>query len=334
MAETEKPVLIADLVPMVAAGLLPSGQYRTVRRWFRDHAVWDHWALRALLGLGVGHFLAGVVFFFAYNWRHLDSMTKFGITGGAVVIAAGVALWRGPRRMDGQMAILATLMLIGVLLAVFGQIYQTGADAWQFFALWAGLGVPLLLAAPFALLALIWQVIFQTAFWLFVVQHLRLGDREIMILFAGAALYHGLLLGACEAACQRGVGWLTSGWIRIILLLAAFVYAIIPAHAVIWGDEMIRLAAIPGGIMLAGLALGGLIFFGRIRPNLAALTLTGFVTTGFIGVEGGLIIAECLEDVGSTSAGMLLVFALLVIWGLGLLGMFALWLRRNSRVMS
>jgi uncharacterized membrane protein len=68
------------------------------------------------------------------------------------------ALWRPALRAPlGLLALLG----IGGLFAFFGQTYQTGADAWQLFALWAALALPLCLGArsdvlwaPFALVAM------------------------------------------------------------------------------------------------------------------------------------------------------------------------------------
>ena len=48
---------------------------------FRDShdRFWRLWAQRALLVLGAAHFLAGVVFFFAYNWEDLGPFARFGL---------------------------------------------------------------------------------------------------------------------------------------------------------------------------------------------------------------------------------------------------------------
>ena len=93
--------------------------------------------MRALLALGVGQFLAGVVFFFAYNWNDLSDIAKFAVIETALAIALGGALLIGLDRVFGQMLLIAASVLTGVLLAVIGQVYQTGADVFELFAAWA-----------------------------------------------------------------------------------------------------------------------------------------------------------------------------------------------------
>lgn len=91
----------------------------------------------ALIGLGV-------ILWLAANWPELGRMTKFALLEALIVAGAVGALWKAEAR---PALLLVTLLAQGGVLAFFGQTYQTGADAWQLFALWAALGLPLALAA-------------------------------------------------------------------------------------------------------------------------------------------------------------------------------------------
>lgn len=106
----------------------------------------------ALVGLGL-------ILFIAANWEDFGRMGRFALLQGAVaVLCVGAALrprWRSPLG-------LAALLGIGALFAYFGLTYQTGADPWQLFALWALLALPLALGArsdvvwaPWALVAMV-----------------------------------------------------------------------------------------------------------------------------------------------------------------------------------
>jgi len=110
-------------------------------------ADWRAWLDVVLLALGVALLCTGVIVFFAFNWQDLHKFAKFGLLAGLISALAAVAL---PRR-QGDIAALAALagaqVITGALLAVIGQVYQTGADAWQLFAIWALLAVPWALAA-------------------------------------------------------------------------------------------------------------------------------------------------------------------------------------------
>jgi uncharacterized membrane protein len=86
----------------------------------------------------------GLVLWVAANWDTLGRLGRFALLQGAVLALCLGALARPAARPSlGLMALLA----IGGLLSYFGQTYQTGADPWQLFALWAGLCLPLCLAA-------------------------------------------------------------------------------------------------------------------------------------------------------------------------------------------
>ncbi|TWG82742.1 uncharacterized protein DUF4401 [Cupriavidus gilardii J11] len=112
-----------------------------------DAAAWRRWLDRALLLLGVALLCSGVIAFFAFNWQALHRWTRFGLLG-AVVIALAAYAWRRPDRdLRAAAALFAAQIASGLLLAVIGQAYQTGADAWQWLAWWALLSVPWALAA-------------------------------------------------------------------------------------------------------------------------------------------------------------------------------------------
>lgn len=106
---------------------------------------------------GLGGF--GLVLWIAAHWDTLGRGGQFALLQAGVLVACAVA-WRAgvARPAAGLLALLG----IGGLFAYFGQTYQTGADAWQLFALWAALGVPLAVGvrsdvvwAPWTLVALV-----------------------------------------------------------------------------------------------------------------------------------------------------------------------------------
>lgn len=161
-----------------------SGQGQAPARlwtWLRGGAV--------VLAAGLAGF--GVMLWVAANWDTFTRFERFALLQGVVVLAVVVA-WlstfrapvplrflRGadepnereapqPSRNDvrAAMALLAFLAL-GGLLAYFGQTYQTGADAWNLFALWAALSVPLIVAISSDLLWAPWQIVTSLAisFW-------------------------------------------------------------------------------------------------------------------------------------------------------------------------
>lgn len=86
----------------------------------------------------------GLILWIAANWADLGKWARFAIVGGAVALPGLAAMAFPVLRAPGS---LLAFCATGGLLALFGQTYQTGADPWTLFAIWALLGVPWSLAA-------------------------------------------------------------------------------------------------------------------------------------------------------------------------------------------
>ena len=89
----------------------------------------------------------------------MGKMGKFALVEGALVItiALYVALsFRRRFKLIRQLLLLVASIITGSLLALFGQVYQTGADTWQLFFGWAVLVIPWVAIARFPALWLLW----------------------------------------------------------------------------------------------------------------------------------------------------------------------------------
>jgi uncharacterized membrane protein len=109
-------------------GLIAIGHRPTTKSW----SAYLYW--QALI-VGVVLLVAGTIFFVAANWSALPGFTRMAIVGGAMVVATLVGGYLGDT-LAGRAVTLLGGLLFGPLLAVYGQIYQTGADAWELFAPW------------------------------------------------------------------------------------------------------------------------------------------------------------------------------------------------------
>lgn len=114
----------------------------------------------------------GIIFWIAANWDSLGRAGRFILLQGVVVIMCIGTYARPTARAPlGLLALLA----IGAVFAHFGQTYQTGADPWQLFALWAALGLPLCLSVRHDALWTPWALIAMTALSLWL--HASTGHR-------------------------------------------------------------------------------------------------------------------------------------------------------------
>ncbi len=272
-------------------------------RWFLE---------RALLVLGGGLLAAGVVFFFAYNWAALDKLVKLALPAAGLLAAGGWALGRGLDALDGQVALSVGCVLVGVQLAVYGQTYQTGADAWQLFATWSALVVPWVLAARFEPLWLAFVALLELAVALWWSQ--TVGSDEWWLAFT---------LGATDGvALLAAIRWRASLWLREVLLAGLLLTWTLPAAVFLAGE----VDAAAGGAALAGVVgvAGWLLSRGRdlLGMALALASLVALSSTLF-----GRLCFEALElDV----LGMLLV-------GLAVAGQVSAavaWLRKLHREAS
>jgi len=103
---------------------------------------WLDFTAKLLLWLSAVALAAGVIFFFAFNWQSISNLTKF-VTLQSTIVLAGVVYSRlDHHSISGISCITLITLLTGALLALVGQIYQTGADPWQLFAIWAVFTLP------------------------------------------------------------------------------------------------------------------------------------------------------------------------------------------------
>ena len=81
-------------------------------------------------------FITGISCFIAYNWNKMESFTKISIP--IILIILGVIGWFAfqNRVLYRQLFLFSSSFFIGILFAVFGQIYQTGADPYTLFRNW------------------------------------------------------------------------------------------------------------------------------------------------------------------------------------------------------
>jgi len=124
-------------------------------------------ALRTLLLSGVLSLAAGVVFFVAANWSELRIVGRFVLTEALLLITVGLGLWRPPPQPVGRYALLGAFMMVGTLLALFGQTYQTGANIYELFLTWAALGLPIVIAGLWGPLWAAWVLVLNLALGLF-----------------------------------------------------------------------------------------------------------------------------------------------------------------------
>lgn len=163
----------------------------------------------------------GVVFWVAANWDTLGRFGRFALLQGFFAAMCLGALWRPAAR--APLALLA-LLTIGGLFAYFGQTYQTGADPWQLFALWALLALPLCLAARSDVLWAPWTLVAMTAVSLWMHAHTghrwRVAPQDLQVHAIGWGL-GVVLIAALGRSARRFTGAGPWAWRSAVTLWVA-----------------------------------------------------------------------------------------------------------------
>lgn len=184
---------------------------------------WHGFLDKLLLANGGGLFLFGVIFFFAFNWQAITRFHKFAMIEG-LVVASLWAYGHWQQKASGKMWLLAASVFVGVLLAFYGQTYQTGADTWQLFATWAALITPWALLAQLAALWFIWLLLLNLSLFLY----FHAFHGFFGLIFSGGSIhlalfcFNSLALLAWELAA-RHLAWLQGRReVRLLAVMSGF----------------------------------------------------------------------------------------------------------------
>jgi uncharacterized membrane protein len=160
------PAQSAQLLAMAA----PPPQADSVRTWF--------WRAVTVCAAALGGF--GVILWVAANWESFGRWGRFALLQVSMAVFSLGAAWllarsarertEHPPMAAASMGLVA-MLCIGALFAYFGQTYQTGADPWQLFALWAVLALPLCLALRSDILWAPWGLVAITGIGLWLQAH-------------------------------------------------------------------------------------------------------------------------------------------------------------------
>lgn len=262
-------------------------------------------ALLGLAGLLIG---LGLIFTVAAQWAELSRAQQFALLQAGVAAGAlGVVAWPGLRMPLGLLSLLA----MGGLLAYFGQTYQTGADPWQLFALWAALGLPLALGVRADTLWSAWTLVAATAIALWMAAHTghrwRADPDDLAVHLIGwsAALALVLALGSTPGR-RLGAGL----WARRLgATLAVFLVTSSATWALFSQRPALQVVLALAVLALAAWAAARPVTFDLFTLSAAALGLNVVLVGGlgrwlFHGATGGNGMGEFLL-LGLVAAGLL-----------------------------
>ena len=134
---------------------------------YHNKESWQKFLRLFFISLGIGFTTAGIIFFFSYNWADLHKFIKLGLIEGLIVITILTVLFTKISLDIKNILLTGASILVGVLFAVFGQIYQTGANAYDFFWGWTMFITLWVVISNFAPLWLIFITLINTTLILY-----------------------------------------------------------------------------------------------------------------------------------------------------------------------
>lgn len=320
MTETEN--LILDDVPyLIEREAINGRDYLKAAAFLRDKSFWTQWAIRALLALVAGHILSGIIFLFAFNWNDLSGIMKFSVVGGGII--ACLAAWI-VAKLDsplGQVFGIGATVLVGVMFAVLGQVYQTPAMIHTPFVFWAILTLPFALASRNLAHWTVWLVIATVAIAAFGNSGLRLDGQDeaanLVNIGVGGLFLLGLM-GVDNWLSPR-MSWARAEWFRVVLILGVAGFAITGFTESLWEEGLFWILA----FSLICAALAYLYLRAPSRATLSLVSFGLFIALAQLGVK---LILEIGDDVG----GFFLSFIWLIGLTIGLVAAFRRFLKSSK----
>ena len=286
-----------------------------------DFKDWKHFIDAILLWLGGLALSFAVLFFIAYNWNEIGRFARFAMVEVAMVVAI-VVYWRlGSHNMVAKVSLLAATLFLGVLLGLYGQTYQTGADTWQLFFNWALLMLPWALIGRFAAIWIIWILLINLSLGLY--YSVFPGSFGFIFssetaLFWLMFIFNTLALIAWELLSNKWQ-WLDKAWaIRLLAVASGVSVTTLALYAVFSAPGVSSLSILVWVLWMAAL------FYTYRYLKHDLFMLAGFCLSGIVVVVA--FFAQHMLD--HADAGAFLLLALIVI-GLGTGS--AIWLRNIQR---
>lgn len=299
------------IVQLVERGVIPAEKIDdalSVTKITPNGNSWRQFIDNFLLWLGSLALAFSAMFFIAYNWNDMDRLAKFGLIEGFIILAI-LLYWKlNSQAVVGKVILLIATILLGVLLALYGQTYQTGADPWQLFFNWALLMLPWAIIGRFPAIWIVWAALINLSLILY-----HQAFRGLLGVMFGSELdmlwqvfvFNSLCLFTWEILTKYW-SWLNERWaIRLLAIGSGISITWIVMHSIF---EQGYSSILPGLIWIAWLVVLYFVYRKLIRDlfMLAGCCLSVIVVS----------ISFVSKHIFDAGTGSFLVIALMII-GLG-----------------
>jgi uncharacterized membrane protein len=196
---------------------------------FAQSNEWKKFLKLMLLTIGVGFLIGGVIFFFAYNWEDLPKYTKLGVTQALIPIGIVAYLFTKGHTVIRELGAITATVMVGVAFAVYGQIYQSGANDFDFFFNWCAMVAVWVVVTNSPAQWLVYIILLNTTLFTYYFQYAY--NWHFEDLYGALFLLNGLLLFAFKLLSTKTSLVKVPNWFVIPLLLATVYYATVGISA-------------------------------------------------------------------------------------------------------
>jgi uncharacterized membrane protein len=238
------------------------------------HQRWGYWIAQVMAILGCTFILVGMIYYFAFNWQAMSSSYKFICIELGILCCVMGAWTYTLSKLSGQLFLIGACILVGAFLAVFGQVYQTGADSYELFLAWSLLILPWVLIGQLAALWMIWLILVNITLCLFWWQFVSPSLTKVYYLSVILLLLNSFFLIVRECLFKNNTIWLQHSWHRIILVSMLLTLSLIPALQQILSSDFSNTSLLISAILGACITLLMMFYFRYKQPDMWSLSLT------------------------------------------------------------
>ncbi len=244
--------------------------------------------------------IAGITSFTAYNWATMSNVEKLAVPS-VLIIAGLVAYLFLEKEIYKNLAIFFSSFMIGTLFAVYGQVYQTGADVWILFRNWAiFLIIPMVATGYYSVMTLFSIVVaISTSFYL----DLYLSGAIVPFL---SSLIFGVIL-MVYPFLQKSFKFKFSDIFYYTMIGIFYISFIASGFAAIIVDDYSFIA-----LILYITFVGGVYLVGYGQLNKITIKILSITALGFFGVA---FIMKMIKNIFFTNVTVYILLSLLVIIG-------------------
>lgn len=238
---------------------------------YNNKEAWQKFLQLFFISLGIGFMVSGIVFFFAYNWADLHRFAKMGLIELLIVATTCLVLLPKINITTRHIILTGSAILVGALFAVFGQVYQTGANAYDFFLAWTLLITLWVIVSGFAPLWLLHLLLINTTFILYAQQ--VAGNWSEVFVFTLLFIINAAVPVTAILISRYRKTVNIPGWFLNTVALAAVTYATIGIIIGIFDNHK---ASLPVLILLASIAFASGMWHGLKAKSIFYLSVIPF----------------------------------------------------------